>query len=276
MRLGERIGVDLGRRLPLEEGIVWAAANGVRWIDAQCDLAPNAHESFDAARCAHIRELCADHRVHLGLHTLSAVNVAEVSPFLRDAADRYLDSYIDLGARLGAEWIVVHAGYHFTADLDLRLRAAVERLGRASARAEAKGQTLLLENMNREPERAEVRYLGHSIEECRILFEHLTSPALGWSFTINHATLMPEGIDGFLDRLPFHRCREVRLADSNGQYELHMQPGTGMVDWGELLAKTEGRGFAGHYMCAFGDLEAMLEGRAYILERAREAGVASA
>jgi sugar phosphate isomerase/epimerase len=276
MTLAERIGVDLGRRVALEEGIDWAADNGVRWIDAQCDLAPNAHESFDDARCTRIRELCAAHRVHLGLHTLSAVNVAEVSPYLRDAADRYLASYIDLGARLGAEWIVVHAGYHFTADVERRLGAALERLQRASAWAEARGQTLLLENMNREPERAEVRYLGHSIEECRLLFDHLASPALGWSFTVNHATLMPEGIDGFLDRLPFARCREIRLADSNGDYELHMQPGTGIIDWGDLLAKTEGRGFAGHYMCAFGDLEAMLEGRAWILERAREAGVAGA
>jgi sugar phosphate isomerase/epimerase len=273
MTLAERIGVDLGRRVPLEEGIVWAAANDVRWVDAECDLAPNAHDSFDAARCAGIRELCDAHGIHLGLHTLSAVNVAEVSPYLRDAADRYLESYIDLGARLGAEWIVVHAGYHFTSDVERRRQAALERLQRAAAHAQERGQTLLLENMNREPERAEVHYLGHSLAECRFLFGHIPSPALGWSFTVNHATLEPEGIDGFLDGLPFARCGEIRLADSNGAYELHMQPGSGIIDWGELLAKTEGRGFAGHYMCAFGGLEAMLGGRAYIVEQARTAGV---
>ena len=36
-----------------------------------------------------LRDACARDGLHLGLHTLSAVNVAEVAPFLRDAADRY-------------------------------------------------------------------------------------------------------------------------------------------------------------------------------------------
>ena len=42
--LKQRIGVDLGRRLPLEDGIRWAAENDVCVIDAQTDIAPNALE----------------------------------------------------------------------------------------------------------------------------------------------------------------------------------------------------------------------------------------
>jgi len=49
MSLRNRIGVDLGRRLPLEDGIKWAAQNGVNYIDAQVDFNPNALESFDEA-----------------------------------------------------------------------------------------------------------------------------------------------------------------------------------------------------------------------------------
>ena len=128
MSLKDRIGIDLGRRVPVEEGIAFAAKNGVRYIDAQMDIAPNAMESFDDARCAGIREACAKAGLHLGLHTLSAVNIAEVSPFLRDAADQYLRAYMDLARRLGAEWIVVHAGYHFTSDKKLRMQAALDRL----------------------------------------------------------------------------------------------------------------------------------------------------
>ena len=37
--LKQRIGVDLGRRLPLEDGIRWAAENDVCVIDAQTDIA---------------------------------------------------------------------------------------------------------------------------------------------------------------------------------------------------------------------------------------------
>ena len=46
MDLRARIGIDLGRKLPVEEGIAWAAANEVRYIDAQIDLPPNALASI--------------------------------------------------------------------------------------------------------------------------------------------------------------------------------------------------------------------------------------
>ncbi len=58
MSLRDRIGVDLGRRLPLEDGIKWAAKNGIYYIDAQVDIDPNAFESFDEARCEGVREAC--------------------------------------------------------------------------------------------------------------------------------------------------------------------------------------------------------------------------
>jgi sugar phosphate isomerase/epimerase len=276
MGLRERIGVDLGRKLPVEEGVAWAAANRVAYIDAQIDIAPNALETFDEARCKPIREACARHGVHLGLHTLSAVNTAEVSPFLRDAADQYLRAYIDAAKRLEAEWIVVHAGYHFTADKGLRMEAALERLRRAADYAERRRALLLLENLNWEPDLAEVHYLAHNVEEVLWFFDRIDSPALRWSFTVNHATLVPEGIDGTLDAMPLARCGEVRLADNNGAYEVHLQPGEGIIDFGALFRRLEGEGFRGHYMCAFGSLDDMLTGREYMVDAARRAGVPGA
>jgi sugar phosphate isomerase/epimerase len=257
----DRIGVDFGGRVAVEEAVRIAAANGVRYIDCQMDIAPNALESFDAARCERVRTACTEHGIHLGLHTLSAVNIAEVSPFVREAADRYLEAYVDLAARLQASWVVVHAGYHFTADREMRVAAALERLERAAAQAESRGVQLLLENMNWEPERAEVHYLGYSIEECRHFFDRITSPALKWSFTINHATLVPEGIAGFLDAMPAGRLGEVRLADNNGEYELHMYPGTGIVDFADTFRRIEATGYAGHYTAAFGTIDDMLRAR---------------
>ncbi len=81
-------------------------------IDIQLDTADNVFTSFDDARAAGICQACQSHGVHLGLHTLSAVNVAEYSPFVAEAVDRYLRGYVDVYGRLGARWIVVHAGYH--------------------------------------------------------------------------------------------------------------------------------------------------------------------
>lgn len=270
--LEARIGVDCGRALPAEDAVAWAGRNGVRYVDCQIDIAPNALESFDAARCDRVRAACAEHGVRLGLHTLSAVNVAEISPFLREAVDAYLRAYVDAAVAIGAEWIVVHAGYHFTADRRRRMEASLSRLDRITDYAEAKGVTLLLENLNREPEHAEVRYLAHTVEECLACFDRIRSPRLGWSFTVNHATLLPEGVAGFLDALPTDRLGEVRLADSNGAYELHLYPGEGIIDFPDLFWRVESTGYRGPYMSAYGTLDDMLRGRADMAEMVRRAG----
>lgn len=272
--LRERIGVDLGRKIRLEEGIEWAAANNVRYIDIQLDTAANALTTFDDRRAAGVRAACEKHGVHLGLHTLSAVNVAEYSPYVSGAIDEYLKSYIDIYSRLGAEWIVVHAGYHFSKDKALRMEAGLERLKRVAAYAEKKKARLLLENLNKEPEDAEVHYLAHTLEEWRYYWGLLSSPALRLSFTVNHAHLVPEGIEGFVEALDMNLVGEVRLADClrNG-YEVHLKPGEGNLDFGDMFRRIEGKGFKGHYTNAFGSLEDMLAGRDRLLARAREAGI---
>lgn len=261
LSIKDRIGIDVGRKLSVEDAVDWAADNGVRYIDCQIDIEPNALESFDEVRCAPIRAACEKRGIHLGLHTLSAVNVAEMSPFLRDAADAYLRGYIDAAKRLNAEWVEVHAGYHFTSDKAPRMEAGLQRLQRAAAYAAEQGVQLLLENLNWEPDLAEVHYLAHTVEECRYYFDAIRSPALAWSFTVNHATLVSEGIAGFLDGMPTDRLKEVRLADNNGEYEIHMYPGEGIIDFTDTFRRIEATGFGGHYMCAFGPLDDMLRGR---------------
>jgi sugar phosphate isomerase/epimerase len=272
MNLKRRIGVDLSGRIALENGIAWAAANDIHYIDAQIDVAPNALESFGEVRCARIRETCERFDVHLGLHTLSAVNVAEYSPYLRDAADCYLYGYIEAGKRLGAEHIEVHAGYHFGPDRDKRMAAGLERLKRAAEHAHRWEQTLLLENMNWEPDLAEVHYLGHNVEECLYYFDRIEAEHFRWAFTVNHATLVPEGIDGFLDAMPTKRLGLVRLADSNGKYEQHLFPGEGVIDFAHVFRRIEGLGFQGSYMNAFGSLDDRVRGREVMLQLARAGG----
>jgi sugar phosphate isomerase/epimerase len=276
MTLMERIGVDIGRRLPLEKAIEWAAANGVRHIDIQLDTGANAVTSFDAQRALGIRTALEKHGVHLGLHTLSAVNVAEYSPFLSDAVDAYLKAYIEAMPLLGASSIVVHAGYHFTADVEMRMAAGLERLKRMVEHAEKKGALLLLENLNKEPTDAEVHYLAHTIEEWRHYYDAIDSPAFALSFTANHAHLLPEGVEGFLAAIPLDRVVEVRLADCfrNG-HEQHLVPGEGDFDFGGMFRRIEGMGFKGHYMNAFGTLDDMQAARARQVAAARAAGVAA-
>lgn len=267
MHIKQRIGVDVGRKLSVEDAVQWAIDSDVRYIDSQVDLKPNALETFDETRCAPIREKCAANGIHLGLHTLSAVNIAEVSPFVRDAVDAYLKGYVDAAARLNAEWVEVHAGYHFTSDIEIRMAAGLERLKRITTYAEEKGVKLLLENLNWEPEHAEVKYLAHTVEECRYYFDAIQSPALSWVYTVNHATLVPEGIAGFLDGMPSERMAVVRLADNHGKYEEHQFPGEGIIDFTDMFRRIEATGFTGHYMSAYGSLDDMLRGRQYLVDR---------
>lgn len=268
----DRIGIDLQAKMPLEDAVAWAAEHGVRYIDAEVDIAPNAFARFDQACCERIKAACEEHNIKLGLHTLSSVNTAEISPFVSDAVDAYLKGYVDLSTRLGASWIVIHAGLHF-GDTDRRMQAAADRLERVTEYAETAGALLLLENLNWEPDLAEVHYLAHSVEQCRFFFDRIDSASLGWSFTVNHATLEPEGIAGFLDALPVDRLGEVRLADNNGEYEIHMFPGEGIIDFPDMFSRIEATGYTGHYMCNFSSPEEMLRGRTVLAEAAREAGL---
>ncbi|MCE3000959.1 MAG: sugar phosphate isomerase/epimerase, partial [Betaproteobacteria bacterium] len=251
MNLLDRIGIDIGRRLPLEDAIEWAAQNGVRHIDIQLDTAANAITTFDDARCAKVRSALERHGVHLALHTLSAVNVAEYSPYVGDGVEAYLRSYVDISPKLGAQWIVVHAGYHFGSDKAMRMAAGKERLARVCAHAEKNKAVILLENLNKEPVDAEVQYLAHTLEEWQYYWD-IPSPAFKLSFTANHAHLVPEGIEGFVAALDFSRVGEVRLADCmrNGK-EQHLIPGRGNLDFGTMFRLIEGKGFRGTYTNAF-------------------------
>jgi sugar phosphate isomerase/epimerase len=169
----------------------------------------------------------------------------------------------------------VHAGYHFSSDKELRMEAGLERLKRITAYAESKGALILLENLNKEPVDSEVHYLAHTVEEWRYYYDRIQSPAFGLSFTANHAHLVPEGVEGFVDALDMNRVFEVRLADCfrNG-HEVHLKPGAGNLDFGDMFRRVEGKGFKGHYTNAFATLDDMLAGREQLVELARKAGVA--
>ena len=167
-----------------------------------------------------------------------------------------------------------HAGYHFTADVPMRMEAGRDRLQRMVQHAEKHGALLLLENLNVEPPTAEVHYLAHTQEEWRYYYDAIDSPSFALSFTANHAHLMPDGVASWVAGIPMERVREVRLADCwrNG-HEEHLVPGQGDFDFGDMFRLIEARGFRGHYTNAFGTLEEMQWARGYMVEKARAAGV---
>ena len=214
MNLRDRIGIDLGQKNKIEDGINAAIQHQVRYLDLKIDVVPNAIESLTENRVSAIREACERHGIHVGVHTLSAVNTAEIAPYVRDGVDRYLFGHMDACKCLGGEWIVVHAGYHFTSDRQMRLDAGLERLKRVCDYAEKIELTVLLENLNREPEDAEVHYLACDLEETLFYFDRLKSPRLRWAFTSQPCPYWwRKASKDFCRGMDIARCDEVRLAD---------------------------------------------------------------
>ena len=58
MNLRERIGVDVGRRAKIEDGIDAAVKHGIRFLDVKIDVAPNAIETLTDERVANVRRIC--------------------------------------------------------------------------------------------------------------------------------------------------------------------------------------------------------------------------
>jgi sugar phosphate isomerase/epimerase len=269
------VNVDLKYRLGtgpgganLEEGLAWAADNDFHFVDFGADHGPNALSTWDDERVRTVRQLCEQRDLHLGIHTLSGVNVAEFSPFMSEAVDAYIRANVDLGARLGVHHVITHAGLHQSSELDLRKQASLEHLQRAADYAEQVGVTLVLENLNVEPPEAEVHYLGHSIEELALYWDNIPSPALKWGFSANHMHLLPGDFDAFIDAFGVSRIGLVLVADNRGKYEEHLLPGQGTMNFGRLFHRLEGDGYRGPYMLTFGNREQKLSGREYLLQQA--------
>ena len=151
------------------------------------------------------------------------------------------------------------------------MEAGLERLKRIAAYAERKGALILLGNLNKEPEDSEVRYLAHTVEEWRHLraypvtgvrpFLHRESRA---SRSRGHRGIRRRSRHGQGLRGAAGRCLR------NG-YEIHLKPGAGNLDFGDMFRRVEGKGFKGHYTNAFATLDDMLAARGSTGEIARKA-----
>ena len=240
---------------PLEESIRWAVDHGFARVDFNADAPANYPHTFTPARALAVRDLLARHGVTLGLHTLSAVNMAEITPVMHAAADQYLRQNFELAAALGAAYVICHGGYHFGGDREARFAAALGRMRRAVGWAEELGLDIYFENHNKEPDEAEIHYLPRDVAETRRFFEAIESPRFKWAFNVGHAHLVPDGFDGFLDAFGVANIGQVRLNDTHGRYEEHLVPGQGIVDFRHVFRRLADLGYSGPFTLDFGTAE---------------------
>ena len=112
----------------LEDGLEWAAANDFHFLDFNADHGPNALSTWTAERIRAVRQYCEQHDLHLGIHTLSGVNVAEFSPYMSEAVDAYIRANVD--ASQSPRRLTSRPG---AATLSARMPAMDLRGGRTSA-----------------------------------------------------------------------------------------------------------------------------------------------
>ncbi|HLH74467.1 MAG TPA: sugar phosphate isomerase/epimerase family protein [Chloroflexota bacterium] len=237
---------------PLERSIEWAASHGFTRVDFNADAPANYPGTFTPDRQARIRNLVTQHQITLGLHTLSAVNMAEITPVLHAAIDEYLRQNFDLIQSLGGSYVICHGGFHFSSDREVRLATAVARMQRAARLAEERDLDIYFENHNKEPNDAEIHYMPRDVVETRRFFDAVQSPRFKWACNVAHANLVPDGIDGFLNAFGVERIGQVRLNDNRGIYEEHLLPGQGNIDFRYVFHRLTELGYHGPFTLDFG------------------------
>jgi sugar phosphate isomerase/epimerase len=70
---------------------------------------------------------------------------------------------------------------------------------------------------------------------------------------VAHGHLVPEGWAGFLDAFGVDNIGQVRVNDNNGDYEVHLVPGEGTIDFEAVLKRLNEMGYEGWFSLGFGD-----------------------
>src|SRR5215213_7386392 len=89
---------------PLEQSLGWAAEHGFTRVDFNADGAPNYPSTFTPERIRDVRTRADSGGVTLGIHTSSGVNMAEITPVMAAAADRYVVENFHLARDLGCSY----------------------------------------------------------------------------------------------------------------------------------------------------------------------------
>ena len=237
------IGFTAGPK-PVEAYFKFAADNGFRRLDLGCSAPANFPYTFNGERVKAVKELGKRWGIRYGLHTASYVNTAEIMPDIREVSERHLLDYIRLSKAIGAEYCVIHCGYHFSQFNDAVMESLFETFRAAVGLAEEIGLPLVIENMNRVHPDSEIVYLGVTIEELKQVFDAVPSEMLGLALDVAHANLLPGGTQPWIDAFP-EKIFHLHLSDNDGVLDRHLPIGDGGIDFGSVFSQLDDVGFKG-------------------------------
>jgi sugar phosphate isomerase/epimerase len=227
---------------PIEEYFSFAKENGFPWIEMSCNNPHNFLDQWTPARISAVRKLRDQAGVRCGLHSASFVNAAEIEPTVRRAVQQHLMDYVELAHQLEAEYVVLHFGYHFSLFMDHVFECLIKTYRPVVELAEKYKLPIGIENMNKVHEEAEIAYLGVTIDELDRVFRAIPSKYFGLTLDIAHASLLPGGVDSFIDAFS-NRIISAHVSDNDLVLDRHLPVGNGKIQFKPIFQRLMKIGF---------------------------------
>ena len=169
------------------------------------------------------------------------IDITSFDHATREAAINELTIACDAAATLGCQYVVLHPGperegkppdHEFVQHMHLAA-SAINHVARHCATL---GVTLLLENM-----------LGHlmfgHVRDLLYLLGEIRSPNIGACLDTGHAHLARE-LHLVINKLSGH-LKLVHINDNHGDWDAHLPPGHGSIQWHAFLAELQASHFHG-------------------------------
>lgn len=186
------------------------------------------------------------HRLGLGavsMHAPFAAHIDITSPddAVRESSVQDLLRACEAAARLHARHVVLHPGPEregrpHEEEFLTRMHHAATSLNRVARRCCELGVHLLLENML-----AHLMF-GH-VRDMLYLLGEIKTCEVGTCLDTGHAHLARE-LDMVIQKLSGHLCM-VHVNDNHGDWDAHLPPGAGSIDWRWFMRELHRRQFSG-------------------------------
>jgi sugar phosphate isomerase/epimerase len=229
---------------PLEEYFPFAHENGFKWMELSCNNPENFLDKFNPERIAGLKRLRDKYGLRYGLHSASFVNTAEIEPTLRKAAAQHLIDYMEVAHDLGAEYLVLHFGYHFSLFMDEVFRCLIENFKPVVELAEKYELPIGIETMNQVHEECEIVYLGVYVDEFKRVFDAIPSKYFGLTLDVAHAELLKEGSKSFIDEFP-DKIISTHISDNDLFLDRHLAVGEGKINFPPVFKQLHEIGYTG-------------------------------
>lgn len=171
----------------------------------------------------------------------SHIDITAMDPHAREIAVRELLAACEAAALMGCRHVVLHPGPEREGrppekEFLLHMQYASESLNRVAARCCDLGIQLLLENML-----AHLLF-GH-VRDMLFLLGEIKSCQVGACLDTGHAHLARE-MDMVIQKLSGH-LKLVHVNDNRGDWDAHLAPGEGTIDWPKVIRELRENSFQG-------------------------------